>query len=157
MSYDVCGIYKSNNDLSKTTAESSKSTTKNYPSSLFVIMDIEHNFFVNDSKSVAFVFKINSDKQEQFKLQNMNSSDFIYLNKQIMKELFLSIKIFLNINIEYPASINSSEKVNHIYATSSNTCKLETEKQNVNMMVRDLISILDFESFMSLLYINYLE
>lgn len=159
ISYDECGIYKSTNFNDQAESSISYSNTLQSSQSSLNNGKLENIFFISESKSIAFVFI--RDNQEQFKLQNVNNSNYIHLTKETMRHLFSTIKTFLNINIQHPNHhINETDFIKnkmYIYLVNKNTCKIQIDKKYVDILMRDLVSILDVESLMPLIYINYLD
>lgn len=150
-SYDECGI------LSDRFSVTSRCVIKSTSSSLSIEC-FQQTFFINDSKSLAFIFNIGKEKQEQFKLQNMNTNMFIRLNKQKMKELCLSIRRYFNVNVEYPDYHKTrAEMLTYIFPVNQYTSKIEIDFEQLTMLTSDLANILDIEPFMFFLYSNYLD
>lgn len=153
VSYDTCGIYdltiNSDNQVSTPLKSLQPATCGR---------NLEKKFFINDNKSIAFVFVTN---QKRFKLQNIYSDNHIFLTKETLRDLFSGIKRCLNINTEHPVyrkiETDSIKNKINIFSLSENSYKIEFEKNYLNVLIGDLINILDIELFMPFLYINYLD
>lgn len=168
ISHDECGIYKpagltnqslkvpetvikSTKKCSLISSQTSKSSSTN--------RHTETIFYMNNNKSVAFVFGLIGDKRDKFKLQNMESDEFIFLDKPMMTELFATTRNFFNINISHThcGTKSTTEKIVDIFLVNQNTCKIKAGTEYLYVQLKDLASITDFELFMPFLYINYLD
>lgn len=115
----------------------------------------EQTFFLSESKIIAFVFdkKRNND---EFRLQNRKTEDFIILNKHILEEEIIYIaKELLRVNIQHPTFQLRVNKHVQIYQTDIDSYKFKINNNHIVLTEKDLFSLIDIEKSLNFIYINY--
>lgn len=137
---DVCGPY--NMDMQTHMIHNQKSNDKRI-------------FYLNEFKIIALIFNV-FENNDDFKLENTKTGEFIVLNKLILQEVLFLTNELLRVNIKHPFLQTVPSKYAKIYQVDTDSYKIKVNNKQIILVERDLFSLLDIEKFVNIVYINCL-